>query len=57
MHKLCVIPGDLGTRKVLALIVKKIYFSILTTKFLMKYDLICFHIFDRLTIFFAKHDC
>ena len=31
-------------------------FSIQTTKILMKYNLLCFQISGRLTIFFTKHD-
>ena len=34
----------------------KIHFSIKTTKFLVKYNLLCFQIFDRLIISFTKHD-
>ena len=34
----------------------KVHFSIQTTKFLMKYDLLCFKIVGRLIIFFTKHD-
>ena len=34
----------------------KIHFSIQTTKFLIKYNLVCFQISDRLIISFTKHD-
>ena len=34
----------------------KIHFSIKTTKFLVKYNLLSFQIFDRLKISFTKHD-
>ena len=34
----------------------KIHFSIKTTKFLVKYNLLCFQIFDRLIISFTKYD-
>ena len=34
----------------------KIHFSIKTTKFLVKYNLLCFQIFGRLIISFTKHD-
>ena len=36
---------------------KKSFFSIKTTKFFMKYNLLCFQISGRLIIFFTKHDC
>ena len=50
-------PGDLTVSKKPGTSYQiKIHFSIQTTKFLMKYNLLCFQIFDRLIISFTKHD-
>ena len=34
----------------------EIHFSIQTTKFLMKYNLLCFQVFGGLIIFLIKHE-
>ena len=49
-------PNDLKTRERTGNSRQiEMYFSIQTTKFLMKYNLPCFQISGRLTIFFTKH--
>ena len=48
------IPGDLTVSKRLGTSFQiKIYFSIQTTKFLIKYNLVCFQISSRLMISFC----
>ena len=50
-------PGDLTVSKRPGTSYQiKIHFSIQTTKFLMKYNLVCFQVSGRLIIFFTKHD-
>ena len=56
-NKVVFSPGDLTVSKRPGTSYQiKILFSIKTTKFLVKYNLLCFQIFDRLKISFTKHD-
>ena len=51
------LPGDLTVSKRPGTSYQiKIHFLVKTTKFLVKYNLLCFQIFDRLIISFTKHD-
>ncbi len=50
-------PGDLKTRKKTGTSCQiEIHFSIKTTKFLFKYTLLCFQIYDGFIILFIKHN-
>ena len=49
---------DLKTRKSTGTSFQiELHFSMQTTKFLMKYNLVCFQISGGLATFFCKHDC